>query len=233
MFDISDFAKSHTVGFCKMPKDIERIPTFGFTNGRFVAPDTVDLRDYCTKTEDQGSLPYCAAYTAAGFAENILWRKNDVPRDIDPKPIYAAAKRIDGMPNEDGTTLTAVCEVLRNMGYFDKDKCKTQVIYRDNAKALVRYAVHKFGCLISGFGITEEWYTANAHNPVITGERLNSSLGGHAVLICGYTRKFVIIQNSWGEDWGKDGFGFITWDAFEKQFQYGAVLTNALDGFCL
>lgn len=232
MFDISDFAKAHKVGFCKMPKDIEQIPTFGFTNGRFVAPDTVDLRDYCTKTEDQGSLPYCAAYTAAGFAENILWRKNDVPRDIDPKPIYAAAKRIDGMPNEDGTTLTAVCDVLRSQ-YFDGAKCKTQVIGKNNAAANIRYAVHKFGCCLSGFLITEEWYGLRKSNPVITGEKLNNPLGGHAVLICGYTKNYVIIQNSWGESWGSHGFAFISWEAFAKQFQYGAVLTNALDGFCL
>ena len=217
------------VGFCKVPQNIGQLPVLEFAYGSFKAPDTVDLRDYCTRTEDQGSTPMCAAYTAAGFAENILWRKYDVPQQIDPVPLYKFAKQIDGDPNGDGTTLVAVCDALLNKGYFNKNICKTQII-QFGAEAKIRYAIHKFGCCLGAFSITREWYDCNRENAVITGRTKNDSEGGHAVLICGYTRDWVIIQNSWGEDWGSYGFGFVTWEAFRKQFLYAAVISNALDG---
>lgn len=219
----------YRIGCCKVPKDIDKLPTLQFANGGFVAPDTVDLRDYCTKTEDQGSTPMCAAYTAAGFAENILWRKTDVPTQIDPVPLYKFAKTIDGDADGDGTTLPAVCDALLYKGYFNADVCKTQII-QFNAEQMIRYAIHKFGCCLGAFNITREWYDCNMENPLITGTVKNETEGGHAVLVCGYTRDYVIIQNSWGVDWGRYGFGFVSWEAFRKQFLYGAVLTNALDG---
>ena len=49
-------------------------------------------------------------------------------------------------------------------------------------------------------------------------------------MICGFNRDGVIFQNSWGCEWGADGFGLILWQAFYEQFLYGAVMTNILDG---
>ena len=37
----------------------------------------------------------------------------------------------------------------------------------------------------------------------------NNSYGGHAVLITGWTKKYWIVQNSWGEKWGKKGRFYI------------------------
>ncbi|UXR63904.1 C1 family peptidase [Bdellovibrio bacteriovorus] len=48
-------------------------------------------------------------------------------------------------------------------------------------------------------------------------EQCNSgkiSCGGHAVLIVGYDdeKKVFLFKNSWGEDWGLGGYGFVTFD---------------------
>ena len=218
------------VGFCKVPDNLDELPSLCFANGMFKSPSTLDLRDYCTKTEDQGNTSMCAAYTAAGFAENILWRMTDVPQNIDPVKIYRYAKSIDGDPNGEGTTLTAVGQALLDNGIFDKTKCAMKVV---RSEALVRYAIHKFGCCLGGFNITEEWYGCDRKHPMITGRMLNKTEGGHAVLICGYTRSSVIIQNSWGTEWGHYGFGMISWEAFRKQFMYGVCISNVLDGMTI
>jgi C1A family cysteine protease len=34
-------------------------------------------------------------------------------------------------------------------------------------------------------------------------------LGGHAVLVVGYRDDNFIVQNSWGSDWGEDGFAYL------------------------
>jgi C1A family cysteine protease len=42
----------------------------------------------------------------------------------------------------------------------------------------------------------------------------NESLGGHAISLVGYnaSERYWIIRNSWGEDWGENGFARISWD---------------------
>lgn len=220
----------------KIPANIRQIPRLSASPTKFFAPVTVDLRDYCTQTENQGQKPWCAAYSAAGFAENIYWRKNDMITQIDPGPIYKGAKLIDGDPTGDGTSLTAVLQVLLKKGYFDSSICRVQVIYDDpNFCDSVKYAIHKFGCCLLAMNITEEWYLLNANKTSVTGSlpKYTKSVGGHAVLCCGYNRDGVIIHNSWGEDWGDYGFALITWDEFKREFIYAAVLSNCLNGMKL
>lgn len=40
--------------------------------------------------------------------------------------------------------------------------------------------------------------------------------GGHAFAVVGYTDVGFVIQNSWNNDWGKDGFAIIQYDDFLK-----------------
>lgn len=209
------------------PRNIEKLPFLEFARGHFVCPDTIDLRDYCLKTSDQGSNPWCAAYAAAGFVSNILWRKTDIPPTIDAEPLYKIAKELDGAPDADGTTLTAVYHAVLDKGYFDDKVCAVKVLRN---KDQVKYAIHKFGCCLLGMMVTSEWYYCNPNKTTISGKdpTTNSFLGGHAVLCCGYNPDGVIIQNSWGMDWGGYGFALVTWDEFEREFTYGAVIDNCL-----
>ena len=48
--------------------------------------------------------------------------------------------------------------------------------------------------------------------PVI--RRSGSADGGHAIAIVGYTPQGFVIQNSWGPDWGLDGFAFLPYEDF-------------------
>ena len=220
-----EFGKNHPVGFLKTPKELEELPMLKLFGSDFVAPDEILLPNYCTQVEDQGSVPACAGYAASQFAENILWRKNDVPKDIDPLMLYKYAKTIDGCPDEDGTSLTAVLQALLDKDIFDKSICRIKVIRNLNQ---VKYAIHKFGCCLLGMNISREWYTCNINKPSIYGKGDQTLIGGHAVLCCGYTPEGIMIYNSWGIDWANYGYALITWDCAERQFSYGAVLDNCL-----
>lgn len=224
---IEDFKRNHRVGFCRRPHDFDLLPSLSAGGVRFDAPQTVYTMDYCTKPEDQGSRPWCAAYAAAGFAENIFWRKNHYRTEIDPAPLYAYAKTVDGDPNGDGTTLNAVLEALLAKGIFNPSVCRVKVVrpYMND----VKFALHSFGCILAGFDISEEWYLLNRKHQSVC-QNGYAPQGGHAVLLCGYDRKGVYFQNSWGTEWGFSGFGIVSWGQLAKQMIYGACLTNCLDG---
>lgn len=223
--NVKAFAAAHPVGFLKVPK-ILRSQMVRATV-KYQAPDQIDFRPFCTPVEDQGDKPWCAAYACANWAESVLWQKTGEIRQIDPTWIYKGAKAIDGDPYGDGTTLNAVLDVIRGKmkKEFPSDVCRVKFVDKDPDE--VKYAVHRYGRILGGFDITDEWYAQNPKTAIRGDSR--RSIGGHAVLICGYNKDGVFIQNSWGSDWGMGGFGLVTWKAFDDQYMYGTVLTRCLD----
>lgn len=217
--------RNFRVGGLITPKDLDELPVLSTPKTTFIAPEVVDLRDYCVATQNQEDRPWCAAYAACGFASNILWRKYDVPKVYDPELHYHYAKKVDDFPNVDGTTLVAVLQSLLYYKLFSSQHSEVKVI---RTIEQVKYAIHKFGCCLVGLMVTKEWYACNSKKSTISGKNGTEFLGGHAVLACGYTRDGVIIQNSWGSDWGSYGFALITWDEFRREFLHGAVLDNCL-----
>lgn len=216
----------------RLPKSLPKSRLFRAVSS-FRGPPELILSGYCTPVEDQGAKPWCAAYSATSYAESLLWRRNGYHKDIDPAPVYAYAKTIDGDPEGDGTYLECALKGLLDQKLFDPDVCKVKTFGSSffglgigDGLVDVKYAIHKYGCCIAGFRITSEWFSPRG--AVIRGTD-NTAEGGHAVMICGYDEDGVIICNSWGTGYGKDGFVYLTNKAFRDQFMYGAVLTHTLD----
>ena len=92
----------------------------------------------------------------------------------------------------------------------------------------VKFAVHRYGCCLAGFNITDEWFSPR--KAVVSGEPGREYQGGHAVQVCGYDPWGVLVMNSWGKGYGRDGKVYVSNRAFERQFMYGAVLTKVMDG---
>ena len=201
---------------------------------RFIAPDELLLDGYATPVEDQGAKPYCAAYAASNFAESVLWRRDGYPKAIDPDPLYAHAKTIDGDPTGDGTYLECTLDALLEKRYFDRSVCKVKTFGggwfgNDFHSALeaVKMAVFQYGGCIIGCDIDTSWYTPTAKGALKGG---GQSLGGHAICAAGYDEGGIVIVNSWGESWGHGGKAYLPNDVLKKQLVYGAVITNCLNG---
>lgn len=157
-----------------------KVPEAKFLGARFRAapkfrgPPRLLLSGYCTPVENQGAKPWCAAYSASSYAENILWRVKGYREEIDPAPVYAHAKRIDGDPDGDGTYLECALDALLEQGLFDRNvsKVKTfggRMFCSDTALDDLKYAVHRYGVCVAGFNITSEWFAPKGD--VIRGER--------------------------------------------------------------
>jgi hypothetical protein len=200
----------------------------------FTAPPELLLDGYCTPAEDQGATPRCAAFAASNFAESVLWRVNGRPVSVDPAPLYAHAKTLDGDPDGEGTYLECALEALKAKGWFPRN-CQVRTFGNSffgygEASGLdeVKFAVHRYGCCVAGFNITDEWFSPK--RAVVAGGPGHECQGGHAVLICGYDAGGVLVMNSWGAGYGRDGKVYVANRAFERQFMYGAVLTKVMDG---
>ncbi|MDJ0824868.1 MAG: C1 family peptidase [Rhodobacter sp.] len=56
----------------------------------------------------------------------------------------------------------------------------------------------------------------------------SEQIGGHAVCFVGYTPDHFIVRNSWGENWGHGGFGYVSNQYVLQAFDeaYGAILNK-------
>lgn len=225
--EIKKFKLEHPVGGLIVPENLDSLPTLG-ASSEFVAPTVVDERGHCTKTEDQGATSMCAAYATTSFAENIVWRRTQCPPSYDPVKVYQRAKELDG-DNNGGTTLPHAMQAFLDVypDVFDKS-CEPKIINcpRGNFNDL-KYAIHKYGCVVGGFNITDGWY--NTYKSCKGWIDVSGGfVGGHAVLCCGYNENGIIIQNSWGVNFGESGFAVLPWTAAAAQHMYSCVLKGAL-----
>src|SRR5579885_3174995 len=144
----------------KMPRVIlnkaSAIDQFGaFTKAATVTvPPYIDHRWDMLPASDQGFTPKCAAYAMAGIVEYYRWRVTGIAQQVDPNPIYAEAKTLDGVPDEEGTTLEAVAQAAINLGLIPIDPKSIRVV---QSPLDVKRAIHRYGPILSAYKITRGW----------------------------------------------------------------------------
>lgn len=183
----------------------------------WTVPAYVDAMPYCLPPGNQGATSMCAAYALTTGWEAHNWRLSDRYEQLDPNPVYAEAKNIDGMPDSLGTTLSAVCKASINLGIMPP---QAQVVTITGRNAAM-YACHTRGGFLAGFRITEDWMTPRPDGYIVNSG--GSVVGGHAVWVCGFSADDVWICNSWGTSWGWNGFAKLKWTDFDAQFMHGVV----------
>ena len=189
------------------------------TNTEFLAPRKIDNRDMLLMSSNQGNTPHCAGYATAGYIEFQNWKHLHYPRQVDGDEIYRQAKTIDWIKSE-GTTLSSAIKGAIQLGFI-----KGELKAIKKTRIAIKFAIHQYGVVVSAFDITDEWNYVNGKTGmlnILDGEA--EDLGGHAVLLCGYDKDGVYIQNSWGENWGVHGFAIVPWELFDKQFYSGRVI---------
>jgi C1A family cysteine protease len=202
-------------------------------------PNLVDLRNYCSPIENQGSLGSCTGQSIAGAIE-LLNKRNGKPTDVSRLFIYYYERVLLGTVNYDsGAYIRDGIKATNKYGAsleshwpYDIRKFKQEPIVEAKSDALKRKVtryerVEDFnGCidaLTNGYPVVIGFYvyssfmsasvakTGNMPYPNTKRERL---LGGHAVLLVGYdkTRKVFIARNSWGTSWGDKGYFYMPFD---------------------
>lgn len=173
-------------------------------------------------TSDQGQTQHCVAYAVAGLIEGINWRDKDVYEQVNPEPIYAKAKTLDGMADQEGTTTEAGFQAAVQLGLID-NVVEGSIRVLQNLQEVKR-AIHQHDFVLCAFQITQDW--ANPDDSGLIPYNQNSPiLGAHEVLGCAYSDidspNWFGFQNSWGPAIGYKGFYRMQYGQFEEQFLEG------------
>jgi hypothetical protein len=184
---------------------------------------------------DQGTEGACTGFGLATVV-NYLLRMPAFLKDtqVSPRMLYEMAKRYDEWPGEtyEGSSARGAMKGWHKHGVCSeekwpyKKKADSQLTaersreaiqhplgayYRVNHRDLVcmHAAITEVGVLYATAQVHSGWDDVSADGVI----KLSSEItGGHAFAIVGYDEAGFWIQNSWGEDWGKNGFAHIRYD---------------------
>lgn len=140
-----------------------------------------------------------------------------------PKPtealltrLYQLGQDIDGTPHSDvdsGLTSDAAAKVMRNEGYIGEYRWGENL---DEVIECVR---------VAGPGALGTWWPTGMDAPDSRGfvTYTGSKRGGHQFKVDGVNtrQKFFRCKNSWGRDWGKNGFFYVTFDTMRAILEDG------------
>ncbi len=196
-------------------------------------PDKVDLRTGCSAIENQGSLGSCTAQALAGnleYLDNII---DSEYTDVSRLFIYYNERLLSGDVSYDsGAYLRDGIKTLKNYGSCSEDMwpyvvkrfaVKPPAACYSDAKNHIIVSYHRIDTLsemltclaegypfVFGFSIYDSFESDTVKRTGIVNmpKKSESMIGGHAVMAVGYdkTKKRFLVRNSWGEDWGMDGY---------------------------
>jgi len=86
---------------------------------------------------------------------------------------------------------------------------------RDNSSEYnIRYTIYNWGPVSTGMIVYPDFYDFDAKNGIYDWNGQSQPLSGHAIEIVGWGeedgKKYWIIKNSWGKEWGRDGYFYMT-----------------------
>lgn len=158
-------------------------------------------RLYRAQQLDQGNTPECVTHTGKHWERSL---PTYTTTGETAHELYLRCKRIDGWPNEDGTSGDALLQVYRALG-----KVASWHWYADgDTDACDRWLLTK-GPLWWGAAWSESMFRTDASGLVTVTGALQY---GHETLIIGYDRTTGLYEicNSWGNSrFGIQGRGFI------------------------
>ena len=201
---------SFSTGLVASPRDPRDIPLSAVQVPLRDLPETYFI-PYKLRISYQNGFPHCCGYAAATVKESLEMREHNVI-DFDGDYIYKECKKIDGMPNINGTWFRIALKVLKDTGAkplngTEPEKYKIGAYARvdDESFEGLKSAIYQNGAILSGFtGSNEGWQTAYVRPPKDTELKW-----GHAITLIGWNKDYIIGQNSWGTSWGDQGLFYI------------------------
>jgi C1A family cysteine protease len=214
------------------------------SNSTEVLRESVDLREWDTIVESQGSIGSCSANAITNAYE--LCVNQNYPEYFthlsrlfiyyNTRSEYGEIQRDEGIFLRDGLkSLSKFGVCSEELWPYNEDKFDnqpTEECYEDAKKRKIL----KYQKLISIYYITE---VLNNNKPVVFGmeiydsfmdlndristvnfpSRKEKSLGGHAMCMVGFdlTKRLFLTKNSFGTSWGDNGYCWIPFDYIKQE----------------
>ncbi|MBU4252547.1 MAG: C1 family peptidase [Candidatus Omnitrophica bacterium] len=230
-----------SLGCRKDPKDARDIP-MGLVLPVVPIPVSFDFTKLMSPVRNQGNEGTCVAFASVvgvkEFQDKKEYRK--LIR-LSPRFLYNLCKEFDGIPFEDGTYPRIAMKVLLNYGVChesfwpyvplkkslprngaDKDalKFKIKAYARIKSQLEMKRSLLVNGPFLAGVKVYKSWFNKSVEKSgfIPMPKRNEQLMGGHAICIVGYDDKFRIFKfkNSWGANWGSDGYGYLPYAYMNK-----------------
>jgi C1A family cysteine protease len=218
---------------------------YSATRGKVIKlPDQVDLRQYCTPIEDQGDLGSCTGHAISGAMELLVKKNRGQTVQLSRLFIYYNERAAEGTINSDagaqirtgiksvktfgacvedlwGYDVTKFTRKPKPVSYLDALKHRVLTYQRVTGLEAMLACLAAGSPVVFGFGVYDSFesdavaQTGIMPMPAAT-ERC---LGGHAVCAVGYDipSKMLIVRNSWGTDWGQQGYFKMPFGVIENK----------------
>jgi C1A family cysteine protease len=225
-------------------------------------PASVDLREWCSPVEDQGSLGSCTANAGVGIIE--YYERKSFGRFINASRLflYKVTRNLMKMSGDTGAYLRTTTGAMVLFGTppedywpytddekrFDREPPAFCYAFAQNYQTIQYYRHDPPGSKAEEILKRVKTYLSKGH-PAMFGFTVYSSIeqaektgkipfpspkekieGGHAIVAVGYDDKMkiknrygkiettgaLLIRNSWGKEWGEEGYGWLPYDYILK-----------------
>ena len=193
--------------------------------------------------ENQGQTPCCVTFAVTSIVEALIHKHTGEHFAISKRALYSLAKHKyePDQLNEDGLADDSALSVLRDIGHVLEDDLPfgtptmkdllslvpDSIIRRthdlsgfmrvENDAEHMMAALHEHGPLVVGMKWYKDWEDRVGDDGIMPDDLTEGIDGGHCIAIVGYskTKNAFRLRNSWGTDWGDNGYAFLPMDMVE------------------
>jgi C1A family cysteine protease len=206
----------------------------------------VDLRQYASPVEDQRHLGSCTGQAVVGAYElmlNKMYPGKFV--DLSRLFVYFNARLLDGFTDEDNGAfvrdavkaaykyglcteltwpyLTEKFAVVPDLRSYQEAKQRTiQSYYRVSGLDEILNALNSDHPVVAGMQVFDSFMELENDGvyDLPTPRENEDLIGAHAITVVGYDldKKQIIARNSFGEDWGDQGYFYVPFDYVKNYF---------------
>ena len=211
----------------------------------YLNDDDVDLRPYTSPRHNQRSTSTCVAQSVIKALEikRIIEHGHENHVDLSVLDLYYGARERmtpSKVKEDSGTHICLACDVLRDLGvcrdemhpFSTSNLFKKPSVMASREGRLNRISKHFKIKTYGNHRLDDIIFNLKAGNPVVFGTAVGTDWtsykggkeplgvesnpkGRHAICCVGFVDGLFIIENSWSESWGSDGFGFLTPEAIK------------------
>lgn len=216
-----------------------------FLSSQLALAEFVDLKSYQTAVKDQKNTDTCAFFAISGLVESVVktslnldvdisegfeWQRSKVLKKQRPEVEFGNTEQVARNIVDDGYVILE--DQKRLALHFLKTEVLTKLwVNRPWSEQFMGQLKKKRSVVVTvkvAIPLINDAAGTFTYSPEIDQQCQKNQIpcGGHAILITGFDsdKKIFFFKNSWGEKWGQQGYGTISFEHIDNYSDQPVVL---------